>query len=361
MADASFPFNAYLTNVVQLLDAIQHKDTSYTHAERAHRLRHAYSAGAQHFAQSRVQAALATSSTTSPQRLEAALRTTARMVVCAWVDINPDLQAVLTIFWTYQTVLDDATAADPRSVMGTFVQDLVSGTEQKSPWWRLVNAYMPVLLEHYGPFCSLNIYRGVVDYFQGCWIEQHNIQGYPGSSEFPDFQRRLSGLGPSVSGTLFPKASFDEQRLMAEIAVATSTIDVYLAQVNDLFSFYKEFDIAHDQTGLVNNYCHVDGLGREAALGRLTRNVVRVARQMLAVFGTLTGFMHGYVTWYFLDERYRMSEVYQRAGNDDDDAVGLAFRRYYEAAWEDAHVYLAEWAEPSLTSLLMGPDSAGYT
>lgn len=40
---------------------------------------------------------------------------------------------------------------------------MVSGTEQKHPWWRLVNAHFPQVLKHYGPFCALNIYRSTVD------------------------------------------------------------------------------------------------------------------------------------------------------------------------------------------------------
>ena len=127
--------------------------------------------------------------------------------------------------------------------------------------------------------------------------------------------------------------------------------------VNDLISFYKEFDDPRDQTSLVNNYCHVEDLTIEQGLEKLTRNTLRVSEQLIAVFAdkdpqlveTLTRFMHGYITWHLSDKRYRINEIYEQTLDDE---VGMKFRSYYEAAHKVGAVDPAEWTTPTFTSLM---------
>lgn len=158
MTEAAFPRDTFVHTVVQLLDTIQHQDTNYTHEERVRNLSYAYNEAARHFAQPHVRDSLHV----KPKKLQAALQTITGMVVYCWVKASPELMAALTIHYTYTLILDDD-EDDPYPTMENFFDDMVGGKEQKHPWWRLVNDHFPNVLKHYGPFCSLNIYRSTVD------------------------------------------------------------------------------------------------------------------------------------------------------------------------------------------------------
>ena len=75
--------------------------------------------------------------------------------------------------------------------------------------------------------------------FQGCWIERHSFQGFPGCYDFPGFLRRMTGLGQCVGGTMFPSGQFDEEALFTEITSVIANMEIWVGYVNDLLSFYK--------------------------------------------------------------------------------------------------------------------------
>ena len=185
--------------------------------------------------------------------------------------------------------------------------------------------------------------------FEGCWIEQYNFHGYHASEDYPDFLRGMNGLGHAVGASIWPAELFDERELFTEITTAICMMENWMVWVNDLISFYKEFDEPRDQTSLVKNYCHVEDLTLTQGLEKLTRNTLRVTEQIVAVFegkdarlvDTLTRFMHGYVTWHLCDDRYRISEIYDQV---DIDGNGDKFRRYYEEASKVGRIDAKEWA-----------------
>lgn len=126
--------------------------------------------------------------------------------------------------------------------------------------------------------------------------------------------------------------------------------------VNDMISFYKEFDDERDQTSLVNNYCHTEGINLDQALEKLTQNTIHNSVQLMVVFegrdpkieASIKAFVQGYVTWHMCDRRYRMNEVYESCG---DGPIAGKFRRYYEKARKVGEVQLEEWRTPSVTTL----------
>lgn len=131
----------------------------------------------------------------------------------------------------------------------------------------------------------------------------------------------------------------------------------WMVFVNDLMSFYKEYDDPRDQTSLVNNCCRVKGIGLNQALERLTRDTIHCNDRMLAVFegkdpkvvATLDAFVQGYVTWHLCDNRYRLSEIYERSG---DSPTEVKFRQYYEEARKVGYIDKEEWAVPSVAELV---------
>lgn len=164
-------------------------------------------------------------------------------------------------------------------------------------------------------------------------------------------------MGHFVGASLFPQALFDEKALFVEITTAIAQVEPLTIFVNDLISFYKEFDEPRDQTSLVNNYCEVQGVTLDEALDKLTKDTIHSCEQMLAVFKdrdptvyeTLTCFIQGYTTWHLTDPRYRIHEIYKLAG---DIPAGKRFCEYFEAANEVGTVKEANWAYPSIAELV---------
>lgn len=207
--------------------------------------------------------------------------------------------------------------------------------------------------------------------FEGCWIEQYNFHGYHGSYDYPGFLRRINGLGHCVGASLWSKDQFDEQKLFREITSVIAQMENWMVWVNDLMSFYKEFDDPRDQTSLVKNYVATYGISLGEAMEKLIEDTLLSTKQMMAVFAdkdpqikeTITRFMHGYVTWHLCDDRYRLVEVYSRA-NTMDTADARAFTTFRQQAAEVGVVDVSEWVKFSVVDLVQrqrAADSATET
>lgn len=158
MLDKEFPVNYFISTMVRLLDTIQHNDENYTHDERVQNLHYVYKEAVNHFTQPCVRYTL----TVQPKKLQAGLETVTAMVVYSWAKASPELMAALVIHYTYALILDDG-KDNPYPKMETFFNDMAEGKPQKHPWLRLVNEHFPSVLNRYGPFCALDIYRSTLD------------------------------------------------------------------------------------------------------------------------------------------------------------------------------------------------------
>ena len=166
----------------------------------------------------------------------------------------------------------------------------------------------------------------------------------------------MNGLGHSVGASLFPAKQFDEQALFTEITTAIAHIEYVVLDVNDLLSFYKEFDDTRDQVGLIKNNSIVEGISLDQALDAFTRNAIHRCEQ-IAVFegkdpsveATVKAFIQGYTTWQLCDPRYRLKEVYENSG---DGPSATKFRHYYEEAQSVGAIDREELAVPSFAAMV---------
>lgn len=158
MTDQTFSVDYYVDTLVQLLDKIKYQDNNYDHSKRVKNLKYAYSEAARHFAQPLQQDTLKG----SLKILEKGLPTIVIFVVYGWSKASSEVIAALTIHYTYILLLDDSNN-NPHQEMATFFEDLVRGRQQKNPWLRVTNEYLPNLLSHYGGYCSFNIVRSTFD------------------------------------------------------------------------------------------------------------------------------------------------------------------------------------------------------
>ncbi|KAN0068497.1 Trichodiene synthase [Elaphomyces granulatus] len=346
MANKPFPAEKYMTALVRFFETIKYQDDNYDREQRVSNLRYVYSETARHFAQPAEQAVL----NVKPKRFEAVMRTSVLVTVYCWTKVPLDVMVGVSVYFVYIILLDDG-SGDPHTQMGTFCQDFILGQPQKHPFWQRMNEHLVNFLRRYGSFCAMTIMRSTFDFFQGCWIEQHNFHGFPGSHYFPLFLRRLNGLGGITSATLFPAEEFDERAVFNEITTAIAELEPQIAFVNDLMSFYKEYDSPRDQVNLVNNYCHCEDISWETAFERLTEDTIRACDRLVTIFkgkdskveATVHAFIHGYVTWHFCDERFKMRNLYEQAG---DSAIGLKFRHFFEMATDLGTIEFDEWANP---------------
>lgn len=347
MVSSEFPTEQYCSSIVRFLKAVDYNDTNLTSAERIDALHFVYVKTVEWFNQPlQVQ----TLKTVDRRRIEQVARTIPPLVVYCWSRVSKEVQADISIFLAIMNVLDDHEIShvsnDSRSHLASFWTDLLQGKDQKHPLWLLTNTHAPQLLAHYGPFCSWNIMRATFDFFEGCWIEQHNFQGYKGADCFPTFMRRMNGLGGAVAGTLFPAENFDEQRQFKDLSCVMAHMDGPVTLINDLFSYYKEFD--QDEANLVSNWCTTDGIDKMQALERLTEATEHACQRILDIFAdkdpqildTIRCFIHGYITFHICSKRYRLSELHKTAAGPHAEE----FRIYYEKSLAMGMVDQDAWA-----------------
>lgn len=166
-----------------------------------------------------------------------------------------------------------------------------------------------------------------------------------------------------MGASLFPEAQFDEKVLFTEITTVIAQMENWMVFVNDLLSFYKEFDEPRDQTSLVNNYVRCNQLTLEEALDKLTRDCIVDSEQLMAVFkdkdpklvDTLLSFCQGYVTWHLCDPRYRLKELWSET---DSDSTSKRFRSYQENAAAVGGIVATLWAYPLVQELAAQTGSA---
>lgn len=142
---------------------------------------------------------------------------------------------------------------------------------------------------------------------------------------------------------------------MLQITSAMPHMDHWEIFVNDVMSFYKEFDCVDDQAILVRNYVRCgsqasveEGLDRVAsdAIARteILGSVFRDNKEMDPhVAATVEAFCQGYITWHLSEARYRLRELGERAG---DSKAAVKLREYLDAAAQ-ASVDSEHWAYPS--------------
>ncbi|KAJ5425287.1 hypothetical protein N7465_000357 [Penicillium sp. CMV-2018d] len=353
MTSQGFPTDYYINSVVRFLDTIQYNDTNYAPEERLAKLHYVYTKTAKHFANYDRQKHIKV----SPSNLQALVQATVTMVVYSWVTASEKVMVDLSIHYTYMLILDDSHDDNPTESMKSFYNAISAGIPQEHPWWQMVNNHFPQVLRHYGPYCGLNIIRSTTDFFQGCWVEQHDFMGFPESSNSPIFLRQMNALGQCVGCSIFPKEQFDENELFAEITAAIAQIERWIAVVNDLLSFYREFDEPRDPTSLVNNYARRNEVTLEEVLKKLANDTIVSSEQLLGVFRdkhprllhTVRTFCQGYVTWHLCDIGYRLQELHSLTKESAE--VSAKFHRYLQSAKEVGSVDPKAWAYPSVASL----------
>lgn len=143
---------------------------------------------------------------------------------------------------------------------------------------------------------------------------------------------------------------------MMQITSVIPHLEHWEIYVNDIMSFYKEFDCVDDQAILVRNYVRC---GPEASieegLDRVATDAIARSEVLCRVFrdnretdphvaATVEAFCQGYITWHLSEPRYRLRELGERAG---DSAAARKFREYLDAG-AHAAVDAEYWAYPSV-------------
>lgn len=146
----------YVTSLIRMLSQMGYTDVSYSSKERELNLRHVYLKTTAHFVQP------STRLGTDVKRMQAFIQTIVRMMVYSYPKLPLDVMSDLSIYYTYTVILDDCKQRTA-DTMQTFTVDLIHGSEQRHPWWQAVNEHLPSLLKHYGPFCSMTIFRSTLD------------------------------------------------------------------------------------------------------------------------------------------------------------------------------------------------------
>ncbi|KAJ5151884.1 Trichodiene synthase [Penicillium capsulatum] len=277
-------------------------------------------------------------------------RTISRMAVTCWPNVPLEVMKAIAIHFSMCHLLDDF-EGDYHEQMATFLPDLLRGTEQKNPCWRMLVDEMQNLLRHFDSYLQYGIFRATIDYYQSCWTEAHGFQGDKGCDRYPVELRRQGGLGGCMGSFMFPRSMVSQNGMIADITSAVVHTEWCGIYINDLFSFYKESVAANrygpwDNINLVMNLCHVRGLSMKDGFDQIVVDAIHTVQKTREVFDGshaavaecgVHAFLHGYTQWHFCDGRYRMRELYEQSY---DFVNGGRFREYCEKAWEAGGVDL---------------------
>lgn len=136
-------------------------------------------------------------------------------------------------------------------------------------------------------------------------------------------------------------------------------LEYWEVYVNDVMSFYKEFDCVDDQAILVRNYVRCGPqTSIEQGLDRVASDAIARSEILCRVFAdnkdmdphvaaTVEAFCQGYITWHLSEPRYRLRELGERAGDSP------AARKFceYLGAGAQAAVDAEHWAYPSVAAM----------
>lgn len=147
---------------------------------------------------------------------------------------------------------------------------------------------------------------------------------------------------------------------MKHITSVIPHLEYWEVYVNDVMSFYKEFDCVDDQAILVRNYVRCGPQASiEEGLDRVASDAIARSEILCRVFAdnkdmephvaaTVEAFCQGYITWHLSEPRYRLRELGERAG---DSAAARRFREYLGAGAQ-ACVDAEHWAFPSVATMV---------
>ncbi|KAJ9488565.1 hypothetical protein VN97_g4733 [Penicillium thymicola] len=331
----------FIDTIVNFLDNVQYDEPpeSPTPELRAN-FESIYEGSLRFFTQPTIQEQLSLSN----EAITNATRTTARMASYCWPNIPPEVMGPIAIHFTKLHVMDDF-EGDYHADMATFLPDLLRGSEQKNPYWRVMLHGIPDLLRHFDSYLQYNIFRSTIDYYQSCWIEARGFKGDRGSDRYPTELRRLGQLGACMGSFIFPKAIADETGLFGEVTSAIVHTEPVGALINDLFSFYKEGIVtdgygAAEDNNLIMNVCHVKQLSLREGFDEVAADAIREVQKAQEVFDGshspvaedgMHAFISGYIRWHFCDRRYRMKELYDASYGFES---GRQFRKYCDRSWK---------------------------
>ncbi|KAG9569508.1 terpenoid synthase, partial [Aureobasidium melanogenum] len=354
--EASFVLmQSYVRNIDDMLVQMDRGSPDYSSEACQRDFHRLYLQTATHFAQPSYALAV------NIRTLQGLIQSMVRFVSYCWPRHSSEVKTDLCILFVYYGILDDWCKDNLTEGMQEFSKDMINGSEQKNTWWQAVKKHLLSLLEHYGSFCSLNMFRGTLDFYQGCWIEQHDFQGFFGSNNYPDFLRRLNGFGPIIGASLFPTDMFNETDKITSIASVISEIEQWELYVNDLLSFYKEHSGTdkQEQANFVSNYAHCAGVTVQESLSRILDRITSSDNALVGLLPNVDprmkrvvdDFMCGYAAFHFTDARYRMSEFVDRTEN-----LGLEgaqeLRKFYDIAKAGSDKGPTRWAFPSLQEMI---------
>ncbi|KAG8528567.1 uncharacterized protein KY384_006739 [Bacidia gigantensis] len=339
--------DATLSGIVKFLDKLEYQDDNFANRNaRLETLNLVWKSTAEHFEN----LIRAEKIRVAPKLVYKAIQPSVRGNVYSLGNLSIPLLVDLSIYWTFFFINELGGFKDPS--METFLPDLLSGAEQRSEFWFLMNEHLPRLLSHYGPFCGLTIFRSTLGWCQGSWLEKRNIIGYPGAHRYPTYLRHLTGLSENGCVSLFPKEIIDEDENLQHIAVLLPHMVTYVDKVNDLFSFYKEVHDPDDRINAATTYSHAHGVTLQESFEYIVEEAVSCLEQIRTVFTkgrvpavqkVVESTLQGYVTYHICEDRYRLGELTEKGG---DDPNATEFSRYYnmirKVGWFDP----SEWPQP---------------
>ncbi|PCH35536.1 terpenoid synthase [Wolfiporia cocos MD-104 SS10] len=236
--------------------------------------------------------------------------------VCYGYTMNKDTQAQIALFVALFLALDTPSIMESTAAVHVHKQ-LCSSVPNKHDVMGHFLDCTRGMSEYFLPFASTSILTSVLQFVNGCYLEQ-NAQEWvaqgPNPLSFIDYQRNLTGIAEAHAYFIWPKENFPELTDYVQAIPDSSDICLFQCYVNDILSYYKE-----ELNGETGNY--IDE--RAASTGKTTSEVLSdivdettvVVERIRRILGEGASreawevFMHGNILYHIGTPRYRLQDV----------------------------------------------------
>ncbi|KAK8150317.1 hypothetical protein G3M48_002887 [Beauveria asiatica] len=225
--------------------------------------------------------------------------------------VDREAQARFAVMTALGTKLDDSA--------GSFTADLClrarevrEGKEPSSP---LVKEYLalPASLDAWYPTYSVNMmWKAVYEYIAFVPVEEEHGRLLVQNSVqvLTDYIRRITTAGDLFSYMLFPK-----EIPVSEYICIVPHLNLFLAEVNDLLSFYREVIVGNESNGVLLQRSKANGWSLRDAVKNCSERCLKIVEYIRSadlshkVRPIVDEFVLAYITFHLRTPRYRLSEL----------------------------------------------------
>jgi len=247
----------------------------------------------------------------SSRRLEKTIHLAASLIELAWTDCPFEEKKTLALFNWCILYIDDASLENVEPFVA-FQQRFQLGLPQLDPVLDMFAAVLYKMCDQYNPLSGNFILSSTFEFITATCTEPalECASNRNSSRRFPGYLRDRTGLGTPYGLMVFP--------MSRDLDFATSfqvlpDMNFWIAAINDLLSFYKEY-LAGDKINYIYNRANVEERDPIDILQKVKDEVLEASQNVSTALKALAPeslpvwqiFEAGVIAWHLQQERYKL-------------------------------------------------------